>query len=46
MGSYRAGIYADLAHERGHMRLFAGFLAVGLRRIGSQRREAAMVFAR
>ena len=46
MGGYRAGIYADLAHERGHMRLFAGFLAVGLRRIGSQPREAVMVFAR
>ena len=46
MGGYRAGIYADLAPERGHMRLFAGFLAVGLRRIGSQPREAVMVFAR
>jgi len=29
MVGYHGGICADLAHERCHMRLFAGFLAVG-----------------
>jgi len=26
MAGYRGGICADLAHERGHMRLFSGLL--------------------